>query len=206
MSVLQIAHRAGNDLSLLGPALALGADLIEADVYLRRQRLEVRHGHSLGPVPWLWEPPALVRNLRLELSDLRAAVPDGATLMLDLKGRQRAFGELVRESMNGGAPYVVCSREWAVLDAFAGQPDVRIVHSAGTRRELRRLERYLVSHPTWGVSLHRDLLSFDVVAGLRARAEVVMTWPVDTAQAYDEVVDLGVNGVITNDLAVLAAR
>ena len=206
VSVLRIAHRAGNDLTLLAPALALGADLIEADVYLRRRRLEVRHGKSLGPVPWLWESFWLIRDLRLQLADLRAAVPDGATLMLDLKGGQPWFGERVREAMVGAEPYVVCGREWRVLDAFADRPGIRIVHSAGTRGELRRLHRHLRSHPTWGVSVHRKLLSIDRVARLREQAEVVMTWPIDSPQDYDRVVGLGVNGVISNDLAVLARR
>ena len=43
MTVLRVAHRAGNDLDRLVVALDGGADLVEADVHLRRGRLEVRH-------------------------------------------------------------------------------------------------------------------------------------------------------------------
>lgn len=206
MTVLHIAHRAGNDLALLAPALALGADLLEADVHLRRGRLEVRHGKSLGPVPWLWEPWYLLRDVPLHLHELRAATPPGATVMLDLKGWQPWLGRLVREAMAGAPPYVVCSRRWTVLEPFADDRHVRVVHSVRTQAELKRLEARLAEHRTWGVSIHRELLTADRVAWLREHAEVVMTWPVDATDVYDDVVALGVNAVISNDLAVLARR
>lgn len=40
---LAIAHRAGNDLRALGAAARAGVDLIEADIWPWRGRLEVRH-------------------------------------------------------------------------------------------------------------------------------------------------------------------
>ena len=46
---LAIAHRSGNHLERLQPAVAAGADLIEADVWLHRGKLEVRHLKTLGP-------------------------------------------------------------------------------------------------------------------------------------------------------------
>ncbi len=206
MTVLQVAHRAGNELALLEPALALGADLLEADVHLRRGRLEVRHGKSLGPLPWLWEPWYLLRDTRLLLADLRDGLPEGATLMLDLKGWQPWLGSVVRQAMRDAGPYAVCSRHWRMLEAFADLPQVRVVHSVRTARALHRLDRHLSRHATWGVAVHRELLSAPRVAALARRAQVVLTWPVDTVAAYDEVVALGVGGVISNDLAVLAAR
>ena len=206
MKVLQIAHRAGNELALLQPAVALGADLVEADVHLRRGRLEVRHAKSLGPLPWLWEPWYLVRDLRLQLADLLGALPPEATLMLDLKGWQPWLGRLVREAMQGHGPYVVCGRHWRMLDTFGDEPGVRVVHSVRTRAELERLHRRLASTRTWGVSLHRELLTVERVAALHRHAELVMTWPIDTVADYDEVVALGVDAVISNELAVLAAR
>lgn len=207
MTVLQIAHRAGNDLALVAPALALGADLIELDVHLRRGRLEIRHGKSLGPLlPLLWEPWYLLRDPRLQLADLLEALPAEATLMLDLKGWQPWLGRLVLEAMAGSGPYVVCSRHWRMLDAFADRPEVRVVHSTRTTAELARLDARLAVHATWGVSVHRELLTAARVRWLKERADVVMTWPIDTTAAYDEVVGLGVNAVISNDLAVLATR
>lgn len=206
MTVLHVAHRAGNDVELLAPALALGADLIELDVHLRRGRLEVRHAKSLGLLPWLWEPWHLVSDRRLLLTELCAELPSEGTLMLDLKGWQPWLGRLVRDAMTGSGPYVVCSRHWQMLDAFVDVPAVRVVHSIRTRAELARLDKRLASSPTWGLSVHRELLTPTRVAWLRERAEVVMTWPVDTRATYDDVVSLGVNGIICNDLSVLATH
>ena len=206
MSVLRIAHRAGNDLGLIAPAVELGADVIEADVQARGGRLEVRHARSLGRLPYLWEPFYLVKDLRLQLADLRAAVPPGAVLMLDLKGGPAELGDLVRAAMSDAEPYVVCSRAWPVLQAFAGLPEVRVVHSARTQRELQLLPGHLRHNATWGVSLHRGLLRSPVVQQLRPQVETVMSWPIDSVAAYEEVVGLGANGVISNDLAALPPR
>ena len=53
--LLAVAHRAGNSLSGLQRARELGVDVVEADVHLRRGRLEIRHLKTLGPLPWLWD-------------------------------------------------------------------------------------------------------------------------------------------------------
>ena len=50
-----VAHRAGNDLGTLRRAEALAIPLVEADVHLRRGRIEVRHLKTLGPLPVLWD-------------------------------------------------------------------------------------------------------------------------------------------------------
>lgn len=205
MTVLHVAHRAGNDLGLLAAATQGGADLVEADVHLRRGRLEVRHAKSLGPLPLLWEPWYLVRPNGLLLEQLAAALPGSAPVMLDLKGWQPWLGRRVRDAMARtapGLPYTVCTRHWRMLDAFDGLDHVRVVHSARTPGELARLDARLARHPTWGACLHRDLLTVERVQRLRRRAEVVLSWPID-GTTYEEVVRLGVGAVITDELAGL---
>ena len=54
MTLLAVAHRAGNDLSALRTAVELGVDVLEADVKVRGPHLEVRHSKHLRPLPWLW--------------------------------------------------------------------------------------------------------------------------------------------------------
>ena len=205
MTVLRIAHRAANDLALVAPALAREADLVEADVHLRRGRLEIRHGKSLGPLPWLWERWYLLRDQRVLLADLRAGLPESATVMLDLKGWQPWLGPRVREAMRGAPPYVVCGRRWSMLAAFEGLPDVRVVHSARTAAELTRLLEHLRTRRTWGVSIHLSLVTSERVAALREHAEVVMSWPINTPAEYALVTELGVNAVISDDLDALAS-
>ncbi len=204
--VLRIAHGAGNHLTALAPALAAGADLVEADVHTRRGRLEVRHADSLGPLPWMWESGELLRADELFLPTLLRALPAGLQLMLDLKGWHPGLGVQVRQALEAGAPgapYAVCCRTWSLLDAFAGLEHVRVVHSVGTRRELARLPARLSQAQTWGVSVRGRLLTREAVRSWRRHAEVVMAWHVDTAQEFRRVIALGVNGVVSNDLAAL---
>lgn len=84
MTLLAIAHRAGNDLAALRTAVELGVDLLEADVHVRAGRLEVRHSKQLRPLPVLWDRgPAGVELTRtcvpqLELPALLRAL-DGPT-------------------------------------------------------------------------------------------------------------------------------
>ena len=59
---LLVAHRAGNDPRSARAAAQAGADLVEADVHLRRGRLELRHPRRIGPVLWDREGVALVRG------------------------------------------------------------------------------------------------------------------------------------------------
>lgn len=221
--VLAVAHRAGNDLASLREALALGADVVEADVHSHRGQLEVRHHKAMGPLPWRWDRsagPGLVPLLRdswqvrpasalpLRLPELLAAARSGATLMLDLKGVGRIGPAVVRllHDPVPETPLLVCARWWPSVDAFADAPWARPVLSARGSTELARLRRRLRRGPVpYGVSVHRSLLAPEVVRELRARVRLVMTWPVDDDVALQEVLDLGVNGVITNDARVLEA-
>jgi glycerophosphoryl diester phosphodiesterase len=52
--------------------------------------------------------------------------------------------------------------------------------------------------------VHRSLLDEELIDRLRSRVAVVMTWPVDDLATLDAVLDLGANGVISNEPDVLA--
>ena len=203
--LLHIAHRAGNSLDLLSAALHDGADLIEADVHLYRGRLELRHTKTMGPLPWLWDRWYVVsaRLPRLTVEQLAVALPAERRVMLDLKGWHPWLGRRVAAAMDAsapGVPYVVCSRHWRMLDAFAGHDHVDVVHSVRTRRELARLPRRLATHRSWGVAVHRELLPTMDVPGLLRSVSALLTWPVNTEAALAEVSAYGVTGVISDDL------
>jgi glycerophosphoryl diester phosphodiesterase len=205
---LAIAHRAGNDLGTLRAALDRGADLVEADVHAYRGRLEVRHLKTLGPW-WLWERDEVVRRREvLEVRELLAAAARDPRLMLDLKGLHprlptrlaRVLAEAVPDST-----ITVCTQHWWMLSAFRRLTNVRPVLSAGSRRGLRRLRSRVRRQPSYGVCVHRRLLTPQLVDELRHNAEVVFTWPVDTGAELDDAYRLGVDGVIGKDLAVLTS-
>ena len=210
MRVLAVAHRAGNDLDALHAATAAGADVVEADVHRYRGRLEVRHSKALRPLPYLWDAGQSLTSTRvpqLQLTALLAALPPDMTLMLDLKG-PGAVGRHAARAVLERLPdrtFLVCSRWWPGVDAFAGLPRARPLLTARNRAELQRLRRRVRGRRVpYGVSLHRSLLEPDVVAELRERVELVLTWGVDDEAVLQDVLGRGVTGVISSSPAVLA--
>jgi glycerophosphoryl diester phosphodiesterase len=193
--MLTIAHRAGNSLATLRAALATGVDLVEADVHRYRRRLEIRHRKWLGPT-MLWDTGEVVRRRSVEVpvldAVLAAAGPAHAgRLMLDLKGLHPRLAPAVAAALRTAvpdAPTVICTRHWWMLRAFAPDPHLRIVFSAGSRHELGRL-------------LPR--LRPPAVDALRATVEHVLTWPVDTDADLADARRLGVTGVIGKNLEIL---
>jgi len=209
MSVLAIAHRAGNSLAGLHAANALGVDVIECDVQEHRGRLEVRHLKSAGPLPFLWDRWELASASapRLGLAELLDADQHGATFMLDLKGRRASTAQAVAALLHERGhdrPLLVCGRHWPLVDAVAALPFAQRVLSAGNPRELARLrERVPSAGEVHGVSVHRSLLDGAVVTELSRHVEVVMTWPVNDIAALDHVLGLGVTGIISDEEHVL---
>jgi glycerophosphoryl diester phosphodiesterase len=88
-----------------------------------------------------------------------------------------------------------------MLDTFG--PGVLPVLSASNRISLTRLRRRLAAAPTYGVSVALDLVTPQLVAQLKTRADVVMTWPVDTPKALVRAQRAGVDGVISKNLNLL---
>ena len=211
MSVLAIAHRAGNSLAGLHAANLLGADVIECDVHAYRGRLEVRHLKTAGPLPLLWDRWELASASapRLGLDEVLRANDAGTTFMLDVKGRRASAARSVARFLHQGGhhrPVLVCGRWWPAVDTVAELPFVQPVLSARNRGELSRLLRRLeAGPPVHGVSVHRSLLDEAVVSGLHRHVGLVMTWPVNDLTALDAMLGIGVTGIISDELAVLAA-
>jgi hypothetical protein len=203
-----VAHRAGNCLVELRAAELLGSPLVEADVRLYRGRLEVRHLRTLGPLPILWDrwrldPPW---RPRLTLADLLEATAPTTELMLDLKGRSaRVTHETLRVigPFLGERAFTMCARRWELLEPLAGHP-VRRVYSIGTQRQLRSFLARFASARIDGVCVHESLLHAQSVASLRAIAAVLMTWPVNRPSRAQELLRLGVDGLVTDDVAALS--
>jgi glycerophosphoryl diester phosphodiesterase len=203
-----VAHRAGNRLADLRHAELHGAALVEADVRLFRGRLEVRHLQTVGPFPILWDRWTLAApwRPRLELGELLAETAPGTELMLDLKGRQMRVAGKARAAIEpylGTRRFTVCARRWELLEPFAELP-VRRVHSIGNDRELRTFLDRFSAERIEGVSIHERLLGPESVASLRSIADVLMTWPVNAPVRARELVLLGVDGLITDDVAGLS--
>jgi glycerophosphoryl diester phosphodiesterase len=203
-----VAHRAGNRLSDLHAAELLKPTRVEADVRLYRGRLEVRHLKTAGLIPVLWDRWELQASWRpqLRLEELLAAMAAETELVLDLKGPRKRLAEQVLRTV---APYLgerrltVCARSWRLLEPFAGTP-VRRVHSVGNARQLRAVLRRFAHRQLEGVSIHERLATRETVAALGEIAELILAWPVNEPQRARALLRLGVDGLITDDVAALS--
>jgi glycerophosphoryl diester phosphodiesterase len=196
-----VSHRGGNDISSLGAAERLGVRIVEADLHLFRGRIEVRHLKTVGPIPLLWDRWRLESPFRprLRLEELLERVGPSITLMLDLKGRDPRLSHRVLELLGAAPrPAIVCSRTWHLLEPFRGEPEVRVLHSVGSRRQLRRLLRRFPARSLQGVSIHAGLLDAAVVTAVRERAEIVFSWPVSTLARARLLAAWGVSGMISD--------
>jgi glycerophosphoryl diester phosphodiesterase len=205
---LLIAHGAGNDPERLRAAERAGADVIEADLHLRRGRLELRHLKTAGPLPLYWDRWALAPPWRRfdDLADLLAAAQPETVLMLDLKGSLPAAARMVSDALSRAArraPTFVSAREWRLLDEIDPALARRIA-SAARPRQLDALIDHAAGRSLDGASLHVRLLDCGRLRTLRAHAPLLMSWPLNDRSAVERATALGVDGVISDNLALLA--
>ncbi len=213
--MLVIAHRFGNQVADLRVALDAGVDLVEADVHLYRRELEIRHEKTLGP-HLLWDKGQLVRRKGMTLPDLAAVLAelgeDDARLMLDLKGIRRNLAPQVARLLQAlvpGLPVTVCTKHWWMFDAFAGDPHVRLVPSAGTRAHLTRLRRRLrivkavAGRRPFALSLRHTILTPAVVDELHHTVDRIFVWPINTRSDLEHALSLGADGVISRNIELL---
>lgn len=203
-----VAHRAGNSVAELRAALehprtAAQRLIIEVDIHLGRlTRVEVRHSKRLWPSWRLWDrwfvlpretdPP--------ELAEILAVADDATEFWLDLKGFTRRLSSRVLREVGDRRPLVVSSKAWWLLAPFAELDDVRTFRSVGNRFELALL--HLPSRSKIdGVVIHRRLVDDRVAARLLCRGHL-FTWAVRDRISFQRMDDLGVTGVILDDLTV----
>jgi glycerophosphoryl diester phosphodiesterase len=202
-----IAHRAGNDLERLSEAEGLGVNFVEADLRIWRGRVEVRHLKTIGPIPIFWDRWRIANPFtpRLRLEILLEAVAPRTELLLDLKGRNPKLAQLVLAQLSGDRPVTVCARSWRLLEPFRGRSGIRVVYSVGSYRQLQRLLRRFEGRDLDGVSIHERLLDVQTMAVLRRRTSEIITWPINTKRRAHELKAMGVDGLISDDLAMSAA-
>ena len=207
---LLIAHRAGNELRSLAPAAAAGAHLIELDVWLHRGRLEVGHNKTLGWLPLLWDRWELSLDWRRELlvSDVLRHLPAGSEPMFDLKGESPGLPAALRELIDEHLPnrsYSVSSQNWQYLEHFLEVERARVVRSIGSDAALERMRDELDTWAGAGIGLDSELLTPPVVAELRERTPLILTWTVNELERATELVRAGVGGIISDNLELIRA-
>jgi hypothetical protein len=203
-----IAHRAGNDIPLARHAAALNVDIVEADVWLYEGRLEVRHSKTIGKLPlrwdrwWIkfWPPPPLL------LDELLRTLDPSTTVMLDLKGRDPELPEKLLEVCRRERPgrqILACSQTWSFLEELRNEPDVAVIYSIGSSRQLRRAWLMLEREGYDAVSIHNELLTPESTRRLLDRVSAIITWPINDHTTLERVARLGVTGVISDSFDLL---
>ncbi len=205
---LMIAHRAGNSVALAEGAITAGADLIEADVWRFRERLEIRHVKTMGLIPLLWDRWELHPGWgpRLQLAGLVRAIPVDRRLFLDLKGDDPKLGTEIIETIRDLQParqIIVCGRTWRQLDRIADHPGVTVFYSVGRDEELACVWERLktMRHPA--VSINCRYLTPELMRRFRDIGATVVSWTINTIEDARRFHEMGVDGFTTDNLGLI---
>ncbi len=229
---LRIAHAYGNTRDRLRAALAAPIDVIEVDAWYRAGEVWVRHEHRLGPLPLLVDkrmrghslPPLslpLGRHLymrldidRLKLDEILDTVAGAKGLLVDVKGSYRGrrnfeFAQtLVRKIReHGGEGWVaVCGQHWPVLDDVRVEsPGLEVRYSVERPNQWEKFMRLVGDDErVRRVCIEHRFLNEERALFLDQRGVDVFCWTVDDRDKAQRLVDAGVDGVISNDLDLLA--
>ncbi len=200
-----IAHRAGNAADR-AVAAAPVADAIEVDVHLFHRRLEVRHARALWPFARQFEPWYLLPRTapRPPLDAIVAAVPDETPIWYDLKGFTPRLARQVLATNGSRRPITLSCRSWWVLRPVRSTDGVRTMKSVNNRLARWLVTRTRLGATDSGVVINQRLLEPGVLERLRTRACVVVSWGVDDATRARELIDAGIDGLIIDDLDLIA--
>lgn len=207
---LAVAHRAGNDLDLARDALAYGADLLEADVWPRNGRLEIRHLKTIGPLPIFWEKWYIdsIGTRQMRLHELVAVLPPEARLFLDLKGQHPRLGRRVVQAIadiQEDREIILCGRNWRQLGPIGRLPNVHVFYSVGDERQLGKVWRKLRGQAHPAVSIDYRLLTPETIARLRDHGATIIAWTVNDPAIARALFRQGVDGFTSDNRAMLAA-
>lgn len=201
--VLGVAHNAGNNLGTLSTALRDGADVIEIDVISARGQLVAGRDQ-----PWGWLARRLFRGPTLAQAWAGAAA--AAIVKLDLKQTDRGFlDDLVAFlAAHAKSRHVqISSRDQsALLYLHARLPDVTMLFSVAGPGAVHQLTSdSTLQRAIGGVSVFQGLVDRGLVAWVHAHRLLILAWTVNDGERFNQLVRLGVDGVTTDNLAIIQA-
>lgn len=206
---LAIAHRGGNSLEAAREAIAIGADMLETDIWPFRGRLEVRHVKTIGPLPIYWEKWYVdsVGGRQMRLRELLEGVPACVRLFLDLKGKNPNLGKRVLQEiaeLQAEREIIMCGRTWSQLDPIEALPNVHVFYSVGEAPELAKVWSRLEKQRSPAVSIHHGLLTDDTIARLHALGTTIVAWTVNDPAIAKALWERGVDGFTSDNAGMLA--
>ena len=201
--VLGVAHNAGNNLGTLSTALRYGADVIEIDVISARGRLVAGRNQ-----PWGWLTRQLFRGPTLVQAWDGAAA--AGIIKLDLKQTDRRFlNDLVAflAARAGSRRVMISSRDSsALLYLHSRLPGVTMLFSVAGPDAVHQLKSdSALQRSIGGVSVFQGLVDTNLVTWVHAHKLVILAWTVNDSERFNQLVRLGVDGITTDNLAILQA-
>jgi hypothetical protein len=197
--VFGIAHNAGDHIETAQTAIDHNADAVELDVVRVHGRLYAAHAAPQRLAAWLF------RGTLLEDSWQIASEADA--IALDLKDDSPVYEDAVVEfiSTRSHVPVVLYSRSIDSLSRLRERlPDVYLYLSVPDRETF---DKTMPNHPFApmldGVTIQHKAIDASVIAALRANNQRIIAWTVNDLNRVNELVRLGVDGITTDNLAIL---
>lgn len=206
-----VAHRTPDTATACRALADAGASAFELDVQYYRGAVVVSHYLPVLKIRgWLQNDGRRVRWARHpspdpELAAVLDLVPPQCAVLLDLKEeaphRRAALNDLLvglpeRDRFRVSTPIV---EDLDVMRAAGFRTWRTIRNPLALRQVLRRA--HLDDH---GVSIHHGLLNRRVMTALRDRGATVVAWPVNRPATARRLLAMGVDGITTDNPAVLA--
>ncbi|MFH1559929.1 MAG: glycerophosphodiester phosphodiesterase [Chloroflexota bacterium] len=202
MEVFGAAHNSGNTISAAVKALAYDADIIEIDVVLVGGQLHAAHWSPFrffgdrffrGPtLAEVWGAAAQAEVIKLDLKRPSAEMVD--KLLAFLADERRARSEIIVVSDKPEFLATFSERQSQIIRMLSVS-DSSDLHDSHDDQELLRIID--------GVSVDHALLSADSVWLLKEKGLIVFAWTVNDPLRMNELVEYGVDGIVTDNLAIM---
>lgn len=227
--IVRIAHAYGNTRGKLAAALAADCDMIEVDMWFRGGDIRIHHERKVSWLPFLIDRVMSTHKpgrfaIRIgnyffrpdigtfRLDDLLKEVAGRKRLLLDVKGHygtphlNRYVDQLVASirKHNAESWVAICGQTYSVLTLIREvAPDLEVRYSIERDYQWDRFLALLESGVRQ-VCMAYGFIDAEKAKLLEARNVDLYCWTVDDWAAARRLVAQGVDGIISNDLKLLA--
>ena len=199
-NVLGAAHNSGNSQKTTRQALAHGADIIEIDIVYFNGWLYAAHHSPLryigsrffrGPsLPEVWDASAQSNVIMLDLKSSKPQMLEALVSFLSTKKEHEVAAV-------SGDPMVL----GYLKDRMPNVIRLYSVHNEKTLDNLLRDDAMMSSID--GVTVKHTALSAESAALLKGSGKIIFAWTVNDLERVNELVKQRVDGIITDNLAIL---